>query len=88
MADNAEKPSEPADEGAEPAAAPDAPPPADVPARTPAFRKGLLAKLSVLAYEATSVKDSFRLDDEWNALVNRKADAVLEPLDGLAPRRA
>ncbi len=86
MADQERKP----DEGA--AAVPGPPvaipkPTVEAPQRTPAFRQALLAKLPQLGYAVWAVKDSFRLDDEWNAIVNVKADAILEPLETVAPDR-
>jgi hypothetical protein len=71
------------------AADPGAPakPPVEAPQRTPAFRRALLAKLSHLGYAVWAVKDSFRLDEEWNSIVNVRADAILEPLERVAPER-
>lgn len=91
MAEPDDRPDEagetPAPAPAPPAAQPGPAPAVEAPKRTAAFRKGLLAKLPQLGYSAWAVKDSFKLDDEWNAIVNVKADAVLEPLEPLAPTR-
>jgi hypothetical protein len=60
--------------------------PAAAPKLTSAFRRTLLERLPRLGYTAWTVKDSFSLDDEWQAITNAKADAVLEPLEAVAPK--
>lgn len=80
------KPDESPDAGPAESGTP-AKPPVPAPERTPAFRRALLAKLPQLGYAVWAVKDSFRLDDEWNSIVNVRADAILEPLERVAPER-
>jgi hypothetical protein len=87
MADPERKPDEPAAAGAGQQNAPEAKSPVEAPQRTPAFRRALLAKLPQLGYAVWAVKDSFRLDEEWNSIVNVRADAILEPLERVAPDR-
>jgi hypothetical protein len=55
--------------------------------RTPQFRQELLKKLPRLAYTSWTVQDNFRVDEEWDAVVNLKADAILGPLETVAPER-
>src|SRR5436309_2734194 len=57
------------------------------PARTAQFRRNLLGKLPKLKYQHWSARDSFKLDEEWGAAANLRADSVLEPLQAVAPHR-
>jgi hypothetical protein len=86
MADPERKPDASPDAGEAEAVVPPKPP-VEAPQRTPAFRRALLAKLPQLGYAVWAVKDSFRLDEEWNSIVNVQADAILEPLERVAPDR-
>jgi hypothetical protein len=71
-----------------PASPPQAPPaPRATVKRTPQFRQDLLKKLPQLAYTSWTVKDDFRIDEEWDAVVNLRADAILGPLETIAPER-
>lgn len=86
MADPERKPDDAGTPGT-PEAGANAKPPVEAPQRTPAFRRALLAKLPELGYAVWAVKDSFRLDEEWNSIVNVQADAILEPLERVASDR-
>jgi hypothetical protein len=87
MADPERKPDASPDSAGEAESAAPAKPLVEAPQRTPAFRRALLAKLPQLGYAVWAVKDSFRLDEEWNSIVNVRADAILEPLERVAPDR-
>lgn len=86
MADPERKPDDAGTPGT-PETGANAKPPVEAPQRTPAFRRALLAKLPELGYAVWAVKDSFRLDEEWNSIVNVQADAILEPLERVASDR-
>jgi hypothetical protein len=60
---------------------------AAAPKRNPRFFRSLIDKLPKLAAPTRSVKDNFRIDEEWSSLGNLRADAVLGPLEKIAPER-
>ena len=55
--------------------------------RDPRFRVGLLEKLPRLEFTSWSAKTDFPVDEEWAGLVSLRSDAVLGPLEPLAPAR-
>jgi hypothetical protein len=66
-------------------AKPEGPPPAR--RRDPRFRTGLLERLPSLGFTSWSAKEDFKADDDWAGIVSLRSDAVLGPLEPLAPRR-
>ena len=54
--------------------------------RTQQFRMELLKKLPRLTYTSWTVKDNFHIDEEWSTVVNLRADALLGPLEAVAPQ--
>ena len=66
-------------------AAPAAPPPAR--RRDPRFRVGLIERLPKLGFASWSAKEDFKVDQEWAGIVSLRSDAVLGPLEPLAPER-
>ena len=79
------EPAAPAAAGTEPAV-PEAPPSA-IPRRTQSFRRELIKKLPQLSHAGFSVKENFKIDEEWAAVVNLRADPLLEALEKIAPER-
>jgi hypothetical protein len=55
--------------------------------RDPRFRIGLLDKLPRLEFTSWSAKTDFPVDEEWTGIVSLCSDAVLGPLEPLAPAR-
>jgi hypothetical protein len=53
--------------------------------RTKQLREKLLTKLPQLAHASWTIKDDFRIDEEWSSIVNLRADALLGPLESIAP---
>ena len=60
-------------------------PPGEGVRRTKQLREELLAKLPQLAYSTWTVKDDFRLDEELSGVIKSGADALLGPLERVAP---
>jgi hypothetical protein len=54
--------------------------------RDPRFRAKLIEKLPKLGYSSWSAKEDFKVDEEWSGIVSLRSDAVLEPLEPLAPK--
>ncbi len=82
--DNEEKGPSPAEAGAETTGAEK---PVEGVKRTQRFRLALLAKLPKLGYTSWTVKDNFNIDEQWSTVVNLRADALLGPLETVAPER-
>jgi len=61
------------------------PPPAR--RRDPRFRAGLIERLPKLGFASWSAKEDFKADEEWAGIVSLRSDAVLGPLENLAPGR-
>jgi hypothetical protein len=53
--------------------------------RGPRFRVGLLQKLPKLGFSSWSAREDFKVDEEWAGIVSLSSDAVLGPLEPLAP---
>jgi hypothetical protein len=51
------------------------------------FRLELVKRLPRLAASSWSVKENFKIDEEWGSVANLRADAVLEALERVAPER-
>jgi hypothetical protein len=64
---------------------PAAPPPAR--RRDPRFRAELIERLPKLGFASWSAKEDFKVDEEWAGIVSLRSDAVLGPLEPLAPER-
>jgi hypothetical protein len=64
-------------------ASPSPPPPAR--RRDPGFRVELIKRLPRLAFTSWSAKEDFKVDREWGGIVSLRSDAVLEPLESVAP---
>jgi hypothetical protein len=73
-------PSEPPVSAAE---APQPPPPAR--RRDPGFRVELIKRLPRLAFTSWSAREDFKVDWEWGGIVSLGSDAILEPLESVAP---
>jgi hypothetical protein len=50
------------------------------------FRARLLEKLPKLGFASWSPNEDFKVDEEWSGIVSLGSDAVLGPLEPLAPR--
>jgi hypothetical protein len=68
-------------------APPPTPPPPPGRRRDHRFRARLLEKLPLLGVADWSAKDDFRVDEEWSGIVSLGSDAILGPLEPLAPDR-
>jgi hypothetical protein len=55
--------------------------------RDPRFRTLLIEKLPKLGFASWSAKEDFKADEEWAGIVSLRSDAVLGPLEKLAPGR-
>ncbi len=53
----------------------------------PKFRVGLIERLPKLGFASWSAKEDFKVDKEWAGIVSLRSDAVLGPLEPLAPER-
>jgi hypothetical protein len=53
--------------------------------RTQQFRQELLKRLPRPNYSTWSVKDDFRIEEDWEALAGLNGDTILAPLEKLAP---
>ena len=62
---------------------PETPPPAR--RRDPRFRAALIERLPKLGFASWSAKEDFKADEEWAGIVSLRSDAVLGPLENLAP---
>jgi hypothetical protein len=51
------------------------------------FRARLLEKLPKLGFASWSANEDFKVDEEWSGIVSLGSDAVLGPLEPLAPER-
>ncbi len=47
----------------------------------------LIEKLPKLGFASWSAKEDFKADEEWAGIVSLRSDAVLSPLESLAPSR-
>ncbi len=67
----------------------DAKPEAPVPKRKrdAGSRIRLIEKLPKLGFASWSAKEDFKADEEWAGIVSLRSDAVLAPLESLAPPR-
>jgi hypothetical protein len=63
----------------------DRPPVAPVRRRDAKFRAELLKKLPQLPYASWSAKDEFAAGRDWEGIVSLRSDAILQPLEPLAP---
>jgi hypothetical protein len=61
------------------------PPPAR--RRDPRFRLELIERLPKLGFESWSAKEDFKIDEQWAGIVSLHSDAILGPLEPLAPDR-
>jgi hypothetical protein len=55
--------------------------------RDPKFRVELIERLPKLGFASWSAKESFKVDKEWAGIVSLHSDAILGPLEPLAPER-
>jgi hypothetical protein len=55
--------------------------------RDPKFRVGLIERLPKLGFASWSAKEGFKVDKEWSGIVSLQSDAILGPLEPLAPER-
>jgi hypothetical protein len=53
--------------------------------RDPRFRASLLERLPKLGFASWSAKEDFKADEEWAGIISLRSDAVLGPLENLAP---
>ncbi len=53
--------------------------------RDPRFRISLLEKLPALEFTSWSAQGEFEADEEWTGIDSHRSDAVLSPLEPLAP---